>query len=74
MLLCPLLCGHGKQPHDTQPSYCTVPLNTANHTVNHTPHFKSSNNFSFWTLNCFEQFCTAYNPFSRAKQRKYSKM
>lgn len=51
--------------------HSTLPI----HTVNHTPHLKSSNRFSFRTPNCFEQFCTAYNLVSRfLKKGKYSKM
>jgi len=44
------------------------------HTVNHTPHLKTSNHFSFQTQNCSEQFCTAYNVVSRVRTGKCSKM
>lgn len=44
------------------------------HTGNHTSQLKSSNNFSFWTLNSSEQFSTEYKWVSRAKKGKYSKM
>lgn len=53
----------------TAPYHSTLPI----HTVNPTLRLKSSNHFSFQTLNCFEQFCTAYNLVSRAEKGKYSK-